>query len=294
MEAAAVDLQHGDVVVLLVADDVGDVLRAVIGQDLHVVAALHGVLDDVVVREDIAVGADDEAGAGHGAGGGVAPEVGVSDLGADADDLTEREVIVDLGCRQLIARGDELGGHGAGRGAHLIDDGAVAAAALLGRGLGLHQTGDHAADNAAQQRADEAERHDRRRAQRFSRLFRLALGFGRRRRCGVIALRHGARLVGGDIAGVGISAGLRLALALRVRADEAVFAVHTRLGGLLRDRLGSRLRRLAAGFVLIFVEIGHFYPTSCRFPFDGPIIRKTYDKIMNKGGIVFKHRVNKL
>ena len=55
--AAAVDLQQGDVAVLLIAEELCRVLRAVIQRD----GELRAVLDDVVIRQDLAVSREENA-----------------------------------------------------------------------------------------------------------------------------------------------------------------------------------------------------------------------------------------
>ena len=97
-----VDLQNGDVVALVVADERRVIARAVIGRDRDGV----GAFNHVIVGEDVAVLRQDEAGAGRG-GCGLVAEVVRGDGGRDADggvhvlriDLARREYLAGVnGC----------------------------------------------------------------------------------------------------------------------------------------------------------------------------------------------------
>lgn len=71
-QALGLHLQHGHIVALVVADDLGIILGAVVGGDGHRI----GAFNDVVIGDDIAVIREDEAGTGRRGLGLLAPEVG--------------------------------------------------------------------------------------------------------------------------------------------------------------------------------------------------------------------------
>ena len=75
-QAGGIDLQHGHVVVLLAAHQLGGVLVAVGEGHLHRHGGVVGrLLNDVVVGDDVAVLGEDKAGAGGRRGGGLAEDV---------------------------------------------------------------------------------------------------------------------------------------------------------------------------------------------------------------------------
>ena len=79
-QALGLHLQHGHIVALVVADDLGIILGAVVGGDGHRI----GAFNDVVIGDDIAVIREDEAGTGRRGLGLLAPEVGGHGRGHDA------------------------------------------------------------------------------------------------------------------------------------------------------------------------------------------------------------------
>ena len=167
-ELFCVDLDHGDVVILVAADDLAVQHVAVVERDLDVA----GVLDDVVVGEDIAVVGDDEAAASRRVLHGLTVDVGGVDGGVDGDHAVDRGG-VDLRHGQL-ALAVHLHGHDL---RHL-------AGADLDVGLAAQRCADHVdsarADQSADERAAEHQRDglDCRAVPFFRRLVRLDRLFG--------------------------------------------------------------------------------------------------------------------
>ena len=79
-QAGGIDLQHGYIVALVIADELGVILGAVVGGDGDGGCAFN----HVVVGQDIAVIGEDEAGACRRAGGLLAPEIGGDQAGDNA------------------------------------------------------------------------------------------------------------------------------------------------------------------------------------------------------------------
>ena len=232
LEAVRVDLEHGDVVVFLIADDRGGIARAVVEDHVDVLVVLRGQLDHVVVGEDITVLRDDEARAGHGGGAVHAEEVGVGHLGGDADDL-RAGLGIDRGGRQsggivlYRRRGLRVVG-AAGRGCLGDPFERLLGPGVLERGDPAVETAPHegGADETAQQRADETERDDTQDPAALAAFFMLLGLFRLGRR--VITRRDGAFARGG-IMGVGVDA------LFGKLADVAVFAFALLFGRVVFD-----------------------------------------------------------
>ena len=104
-----VDLQHGNVVVLVEADDLGFVARFILEQDADLVAAFLCRLDNVIVRQYISVGGYYKSGSGDRACAPLAEYVGIGAFKRNAHCLPAAELVY------LVCRG--------GFGADLLDVG---------------------------------------------------------------------------------------------------------------------------------------------------------------------------
>lgn len=151
LKAGLLDLDDGDIIVLVAAYDARVIGLGVVERHLDGARAL----DDVVVRDDVAVGRDNKAAAARRVLHGLVERVG-RNRRVDRNDAVDVRLI-DLGQRELLAAGD-LDRFDLGRLAVAHLNGGRAALAVRAAERGADDRGRARADHAADQRAHEHQR----------------------------------------------------------------------------------------------------------------------------------------